>query len=166
MTIRIGQGFDIHPLVLGEKLVLGGVLIPYEKGLVGHSDADVLVHAVCDALLGAARLDDIGQNFPDTDNSFQDIYSITLLTEVSKKLSKIGIKVVNIDATVILEGPKIAPYIGDMRDNISKALGLSPLDKSISVKATTAEKLGFIGRGEGIAALAVALVDILDDPKN
>lgn len=155
--MRIGQGFDVHALVAGRKLVIGGVTIPYEKGLAGHSDADVLLHAICDALLGAAGLGDIGGHFPDSDPQYADIDSRMLLREVARKLGVQRLRVGNIDATVAAEAPRLAPHIPRMIGNIAADLGVAPA--RISVKATTTEQLGFIGRGEGIAALAVALLE-------
>jgi len=154
--MRIGQGFDAHALVGGRKLVIGGVVIPHEKGLAGHSDADVLIHAVCDALLGAAGLGDIGAHFPDTDQRFKDIDSRKLLREVARLLKERGLKAANVDATIIAQSPKMAPHIPAMRANLAADLGVSP--DAVNVKAKTTEKLGFVGRGEGIAAEAVALL--------
>lgn len=153
---RIGFGFDVHRLVSGRKLILGGVEIPFEKGLLGHSDADVLLHAVSDALLGAAALGDIGKHFPDTDARFKGISSIQLLMQVGKLLTDKGYLVGNIDTTIVLEKPKIAPYADGMRKNISLALGIN--EDQVSVKATTNEGLGFIGVGEGAVAYAVATI--------
>ena len=155
--MRIGQGFDVHAFVEGRKLVVGGVEIPYEKGLDGHSDADVLLHAICDALLGAAALGDIGWHYPDTDPSYQGMDSRTLLKEVGKKLGAQGYRIVNIDATIVAQAPRMAPHVARMTGNIAADLGLEPA--AVSVKATTTEMLGFTGRGEGIAALAVALIE-------
>jgi 2-C-methyl-D-erythritol 2,4-cyclodiphosphate synthase len=155
--MRIGQGFDVHPLVAGRKLVLGGVTIPHEKGLLGHSDADVLLHAICDALLGAAGLGDIGAHFPDTDQRYSDIDSRQLLREVARKLVTRQLQVGNIDATVVAEAPRLAPHIPRMIGNIAADLGVAPA--RISVKATTSEGLGLVGRGEGIASIAVALLE-------
>ena len=155
--MRIGQGFDVHPLVPGRKLVLGGVTIPHEKGLLGHSDADALLHAICDALLGAAGLGDIGAHFPDTDRRYSDIDSRQLLREVARKLVVRQLQVGNIDATVVAEAPRLAPHIPRMIGNIAADLGVAPA--RVSVKATTSEGLGLVGRGEGIAALAVALLE-------
>jgi len=155
--MRIGQGFDVHPLVPGRKLVLGGVTIPHEKGLLGHSDADALLHAICDALLGAAGLGDIGAHFPDTDRRYSDIDSRQLLREVARKLEVRQLQVGNVDATVVAEAPRLAPHIPRMIGNIAADLGVAPA--RISVKATTSEGLGLVGRGEGIAALAVALLE-------
>jgi 2-C-methyl-D-erythritol 2,4-cyclodiphosphate synthase len=154
--IRIGQGFDVHQLVAGRRCVIGGVDIPHEKGLDGHSDADVLLHAICDALLGAAALGDIGKHFPNTDERYKDIDSRQLLTHVAKLLQAKHFSIVNIDATVIAEAPKLAPYIEEMRANI--ASDCQVLLDTVNVKATTTEKLGFTGRGEGIAAEAVCLI--------
>lgn len=157
--MRIGQGYDIHVLAEGRKLIIGGVTIAYERGLLGHSDADVLLHAICDALIGAAALGDIGQHFPDTDPRFAGIDSRKLLREVAQLLRVRGYRVVNIDSTVIAQAPKLAPYIVAMRTNIAADLEVSLGD--VSVKAKTAEKLGALGRGEGIAAQAVVLIDAL-----
>ena len=154
--MRIGHGFDAHALVSGRKLVIGGVAIPHEKGLAGHSDADVLIHAVCDALLGAAGLGDIGTHFPDSDARYKDIDSRRLLREVARLLKERGLKAANVDATVIAQAPKMAPHIPAMRANLAADLGLVP--DAVNVKAKTTEKLGFVGRGEGIAAEAVALL--------
>jgi 2-C-methyl-D-erythritol 2,4-cyclodiphosphate synthase len=153
--MRIGQGFDVHPLAEGRKLVIGGVTIPYPKGLQGHSDADVLLHAICDALLGGAGLGDIGRHFPDSDARYAGIDSRSLLREVKKKLG--SFRILNIDATIIAEEPRMAPHIPRMIANIAADLGLEPAQ--INLKATTSERLGFVGRGEGIAAQAVALID-------
>ena len=154
--IRIGQGYDVHRLAEGRDLILGGVRIPYEKGLDGHSDADVLVHAIMDAMLGAAALGDIGLLFPDTDETYKGADSLVLLQAVNKRVREAGYEVVNIDATVIAQAPKLRPYIDEMRENISHALGIA-MD-NVSIKATTEEKLGFTGRKEGIAAQAVLLI--------
>ncbi len=157
--MRIGIGYDVHRLIEGRKLILGGVAIPFEKGLLGHSDADVLVHAINDALLGAAALGDIGTHFPDTDIKYKDISSILLLKEVKKILSEAGYKVVNIDSVICAERPKLSPYINEMRENIAAAL---TIDKNrVSIKATTTEKLGFEGREEGISSQAVCLIEKL-----
>ena len=155
--MRVGQGFDVHPLVRGRKLVIGGVEIQYDKGLDGHSDADVLLHAVCDALLGAAGLGDIGRHYPDTSAEFRGIDSRKLLRDVAAKLAKLNLRVVNVDATVIAQQPRIAPYMARMIGNIAADLGIEPA--MINVKATTTEHLGFLGRLEGIAAQAVALIE-------
>jgi 2-C-methyl-D-erythritol 2,4-cyclodiphosphate synthase len=154
--MRIGQGFDTHALVGGRDLVIGGVRIPYEKGLAGHSDADVLIHAVCDALLGAAGLGDIGAHFPDTDARYKGIDSRKLLREVAQLLRQRKLRVANVDATIIAQAPKMAPHIAAMRANLASDLGVAP--DAVNVKAKTTEKLGFVGRGEGIAAEAVALL--------
>jgi 2-C-methyl-D-erythritol 2,4-cyclodiphosphate synthase len=154
--MRIGQGFDVHALVAGRKLVIGGVEIPHEKGLDGHSDADVLLHAVCDALIGAAALGDIGTHFPDTDARYKGIDSRRLLREVALLLARRNWQVVNVDATIIAQAPKMAPFIGRMRENIAADLNIGA--DEVSVKAKTTERLGFTGRGEGIAAEAVALI--------
>jgi 2-C-methyl-D-erythritol 2,4-cyclodiphosphate synthase len=155
--MRIGQGFDVHPLVAGRPLVIGGVHIPYEKGLQGHSDADVLLHAICDALLGAAGLGDLGQHYPDSDAAFRGIDSRALLRDVAGKLKSQKLKVVNVDATVIAQEPRISPYKTRMIGNIAADLGVAPA--AVNVKATTTERLGFVGRVEGIAAQAVVLVE-------
>jgi 2-C-methyl-D-erythritol 2,4-cyclodiphosphate synthase len=153
---RIGTGYDVHRLVAGRKLIIGGVDIPFEKGLSGHSDADVLLHAICDALLGAAGLGDIGRHFPDTAPIYKDISSLMLLEEVRRQLAEAGYRVNNVDATIVAEKPKMAPHIPAMVTNIAAAI---KVDRStINVKATTTEGLGFAGRGEGMAAYAVALI--------
>lgn len=154
--MRIGTGYDVHRLEEGYRLIIGGVEIPYEKGLKGHSDADVLVHAVMDALLGAAALGDIGKLFPDTDEAYRGISSLKLLARVGEVLSENGYRVENIDATIIAQAPKMRPYIDTMRQNMADTLGLDL--SQISVKATTEEHLGFTGRGEGISAQAAALL--------
>lgn len=156
MTFRIGHGYDVHRLVEGRKLILGGVDIPYERGLLGHSDADVLVHAIMDALLGAAALGDIGKLFPDTDASYAGADSLKLLEDVMRALRDVGYELGNVDATVVAQKPKLATFIDEMRENIARAAGVDA-DK-ISVKATTEERLGFTGDGSGIAAHAVALI--------
>lgn len=155
--MRIGTGYDVHRLVEGRKLILGGVEIPFEKGLLGHSDADVLVHAVIDALLGAAALRDIGFHFPDSDPQYKGISSLVLLEKTGRMLSEKGYGIVNVDSTVIAQSPKISPYIPGMIRNIALALGI-PEDR-VNVKAKTEEGLGFTGSGEGIAAQAVAMID-------
>ena len=155
--MRIGQGFDVHALVPGRKLVIGGVEIPYTRGLQGHSDADVLLHAICDALLGAAGLGDIGQHFPDSDPAYSGIDSRKLLRGVSKKLKEQSLRLVNLDATIIAQEPRMAPHIPRMIGNIAADLEVAPA--LINVKATTTEHLGFLGRVEGIAAQAVALLE-------
>ena len=157
--MRIGQGFDIHALAEGRKLIIGGVTIPYQRGLVGHSDADVLLHAICDALIGAAALGDIGRHFPDTDPRYAGIDSRKLLREVAQLLRARRYRVVNIDATVIAQAPKLAPFILPMRENIAADLGTAV--EGVNVKAKTAERLGAIGRGEGIAADAVVLIETI-----
>lgn len=157
--MRIGQGFDVHALVAGRRLVIGGVEIPHAKGLQGHSDGDVLLHAICDALLGAAGLGDIGQHYPDSSPEYLEIDSRVLLRETAKKVAAAGYRVVNVDATVIAEAPRMAPHISRMIGNIAADLGVPP--EAINVKATTTEELGFTGRGEGIAAQAVALLDAI-----
>ena len=157
--MRIGQGYDVHRLVSNRKLILGGVEIPFEKGLDGHSDADVLVHAVMDAMLGAAALGDIGKLFPDNDDAFLGADSIVLLKRVREVLAQNGWQLSNLDATVIAQRPKLAPFIDTMRENI--ALALQTDVSNVSVKATTEEKLGFTGSGEGIAAHAVCLIERL-----
>lgn len=153
---RVGIGYDIHPLVKGRKLILGGVHIPFERGLLGHSDADVLLHAICDALLGAAALGDIGKHFPNTSRKYKNISSLTLLRHVGTLLKRERFEILNVDSTIILERPKVLPYSGRMVLAISRALGMK--SHQVSVKATTQEGLGFIGRGEGCAALAVASI--------
>ena len=154
--MRVGMGYDVHKLTEGRKLILGGVEIPYEKGLLGHSDADVLLHAIMDALLGAASLGDIGKHFPDTDPAYKGISSIKLLEAVGKLLEEKGYVVENIDATIIAQRPKLAAYRPQMAENIAHALKL-PVNR-VSVKATTEEGLGFTGRGEGISSQAICLV--------
>jgi len=154
--MRIGQGFDVHQLVAGRKLIIGGVDIPYDKGLLGHSDADVLLHAICDALLGAAALGDIGRHFADTDAQYKNIDSRILLREVARMVANEGFRIGNVDATIIAQAPKMAPHIQHMVENIAADLGVAM--NVINVKATTTEKLGYTGRGEGIAAQAVALL--------
>ncbi len=154
--MRIGQGFDVHQLVTGRKLIIGGVHIPYEKGLLGHSDADVLLHAICDALLGAAALGDIGQHFDDTDAEYKDIDSRILLRDVARKIGAAGYRIGNVDATIIAQAPMMAPHIPQMAANIAADLGIT--HNAVNVKATTTEHLGYTGRGEGIAAQAVVLL--------
>lgn len=155
--LRIGHGYDVHRLTEGRALILGGVTVPYERGLDGHSDADVLTHAVMDALLGAAALGDIGQLFPDNDDAFLNISSLTLLRRVAEALDGAGYQVVNIDATLIAQAPKVGPYRMAMRENLAGALGLEL--SQVNVKATTEERLGFTGDGSGMAAHAVALIE-------
>ena len=155
--IRIGHGYDVHRLTEGRKLILGGVNIPYAKGLLGHSDADVLVHAVMDSMLGALALGDIGKHFPDTSPEYEGADSISLLKKVSGIISEQGFSVGNIDSTIICQSPKLAPFIEQMRENIASAIGCEI--SRVSVKATTEEKLGFTGSGEGISAHAVCLLE-------
>lgn len=155
--MRIGHGYDVHRLIEGRRLVLGGVEIPFEKGLLGHSDADVLVHAVMDALLGAAGLGDIGGLFPDTDLAFAGISSLTLLDQVMDRLGAAGFRVGNVDATLLAQRPKLAPHIPQMRAKLAAHLGVDPA--RVNVKATTEEGLGFTGTGEGIAAHSVCLLE-------
>ena len=157
MSFRIGHGYDVHRLVTDRKLILGGVQIPYELGLDGHSDADVLIHAVCDALLGAAAMRDIGFHFPDSDGRYKGIESTKLLMRVNEMLKEKGFNIVNIDATVIAQKPKLSAYIPEMIKNISAALSIDI--SSVNVKATTEERLGFTGRGEGISAHAVCIIE-------
>ncbi len=159
-VVRVGQGFDVHPLVRGRILVIGGVAIPHDRGLDGHSDADVLLHAVTDALLGAAALGDIGTHFPDSDLQFRGADSRVLLREAVKRIAAAGYRVANLDSTIIAQEPKMAPHIPHMVVNIAADLGIEPA--CVSVKAKTTEHLGFIGRGEGIAAEAVALLERAD----
>ena len=156
--MRIGHGYDVHRLVSGRRLVLGGVDIPFELGLDGHSDADVLIHAVMDAIIGALGLGDIGRHFPDTSGEFKDISSMVLLDRVSSLLLERGASVINVDATLVIQRPKIAPYVDKMAENIAVALGIER--SAVNVKATTEENLGFTGRCEGISAHAVALIAI------
>ena len=155
--MRIGHGYDVHRLVEGRPLILGGVQIPHEKGLLGHSDADVLLHAVSDALLGAAGLRDIGYHFPDTDPTYKGADSLELLRVVGEKVAAKGYRVSNIDVTMIAQAPKLKPYILQMRDNIARVLGLDP--DRVNVKATTEEHLGFTGRKEGLSCHAVCLLE-------
>lgn len=155
-SFRIGQGFDVHQLIEGRKLTLCGVNVPHHKGLLGHSDADVAVHALCDALLGAAALGDIGRHFPDNDNQFKDIDSRRLLRQVVELLHSNGYTIGNVDLTIVAQAPKIMPFVEEMRANMALDLHLTILD--VSIKGTTTEHLGFTGRGEGIAAFAVALI--------
>lgn len=156
-NLRIGHGYDVHRLVEGRRLILGGVDIPWEKGLLGHSDADVLVHAIMDALTGAARLGDIGKLFPDTDPAYAGISSIKLLREVGRLLGEKGFEVVNIDATLLAQAPKVGPYRPQMAANVAEALGIDP--EQVNIKATTEEGLGFTGDGSGMAAHAVVLLE-------
>lgn len=159
--MRIGHGYDVHAFAAGRRLVLGGVEIPHEKGLLGHSDADVLCHAISDALLGAAALGDIGRHFPDTDPAYHQADSLLLLQQVVGLLEQKGYRVVNVDATLILQRPKIAPHVPAMRRNLAQAMQAAV--DAVSVKATTTEELGWEGRGEGVAAHAVALIET-DEP--
>ncbi len=156
MDFRIGTGYDVHRLTEGRRLILGGVDIPHSKGLLGHSDADVLIHAVMDAMLGAACLGDIGKHFPDTDPAYKGISSVLLLEKVTALLEKEGWQVGNVDATILAQKPKLAPYIEEMRANMAKAIRIDP--SRVSVKATTEEGLGFTGKEEGIAVQAVCLL--------
>jgi 2-C-methyl-D-erythritol 2,4-cyclodiphosphate synthase len=153
--MRIGQGFDVHALVAGRRLVVGGVAIPYARGLAGHSDADVLLHAICDALLGAAGLGDIGRHFPDSDAAYKDADSRALLKSVRKKIEPL--RVVNVDATILAQEPRMAPHVPRMVENIAADLGIPA--SAVNIKATTTEHLGFVGRAEGIAAQAVVLLE-------
>lgn len=155
--MRIGHGYDVHKLIKGRPLILGGVKIPFELGLLGHSDADVLLHAVCDSLLGAAALGDIGKHFPDSDEAFRNIDSRILLRKTAELLREKGYKVVNVDATVIAQKPKLSPFIAEMRDNIALDCGVSA--ECVNVKATTEEGLGFTGDLSGISAYAVCLIE-------
>ena len=159
--MRIGVGYDVHRLVMGRPLVLGGITIPFEKGLEGHSDADVLVHAACDALLGAASEGDIGRHFPDTDPRYKGIYSIRLLESTLHILRARGFSVVNLDAVVFAEAPKLQPYRDEMQATMARAMGIDP--QRVNVKATTAEGLGCIGRGDGIAAMCIVLLAEMKD---
>ena len=155
--MRIGHGYDVHKLIKDRKLIIGGVEIPYEMGLLGHSDADVLLHAICDSLLGAAALGDIGKHFPDTAKEYEGMDSLVLLKKVGEMIEKSGYSVCNIDATIIAQSPKMSPYIKTMRENIASALCIDV--SLVSVKATTEEGLGFSGRKEGISAHCVCLID-------
>ena len=155
--MRIGQGFDVHALTPGRRLVIGGVEIPHAKGLAGHSDADVLLHAICDALLGAAALGDIGMHFPDSNPDYRGADSRVLLKEVAKKIGAQGLRIVNIDATIIAQEPRMAPHVPKMIGNIATDLGVK--HAQVNIKATTTEGLGYTGRGEGIAAQAIALIE-------
>ena len=155
--MRIGIGYDVHRLVEGRKLVLGGVTIPFEKGLLGHSDADVLIHAACDALLGAAGLGDIGLHFPDTNQNLKDISSMIILSKTYNLLKEKGFTVINLDSTIMAEEPKITPFRETIQKNIARTIEIEP--ECVSVKATTLETLGMMGKGEGIAALCIALIE-------
>ena len=161
---RIGNGYDVHRLVEGRKLILGGIEIPFEKGLLGHSDADVLIHAIMDGLLGALALGDIGQHFPDTDDRYKGISSIKLLNHVKKLIDEKGFEIVNIDSQIVMQQPKLKPYIVRIRENLAKELGLS-LDR-VSVKATTEENLGFTGEGLGVKSYAVLLLRQINNDKS
>ncbi|WP_373217175.1 2-C-methyl-D-erythritol 2,4-cyclodiphosphate synthase [Ruminococcus sp. 5_1_39BFAA] len=162
--MRVGMGYDVHRLTKDRDLILGGVNIPWEKGLLGHSDADVLIHAIMDALLGAAALGDIGKHFPDTDPKYKGISSVLLLEHVAKLLEEKGFGITNIDATIIAQKPKMAPHIPQMRENIAKALGIET--SSLNIKATTEEGLGFTGREEGIASQAICLLYVRTPKKD
>ncbi|WP_279381248.1 2-C-methyl-D-erythritol 2,4-cyclodiphosphate synthase [Clostridium pascui] len=155
--MRVGIGYDVHKLVNGRKLILGGVHIPYEKGLLGHSDADVLIHAIMDSILGASALGDIGKHFPDTKEEYNGIDSLKLLKEVSKLIMEKNFKIVNIDSIIIAQSPKMAPYIETMKANISNILGIHA--NQVNIKATTEEGLGFTGRREGIAAQSICMIE-------
>lgn len=155
--MRVGFGYDSHRLVEGRKLILGGTCVPFERGLLGHSDADVLVHAVCDAILGALGAGDIGRQFPDTDPAYRDVSSLRLLARVKGLAAERGWQVINVDSTLVLERPKLAPYLGEMADHIAAVLGI-PAER-VSVKAKTNEGMGLVGAGEGAAAFAVALLE-------
>ncbi|KGK90633.1 2-C-methyl-D-erythritol 2,4-cyclodiphosphate synthase [Clostridium sp. HMP27] len=155
--MRVGIGYDVHKLISGRKLILGGVHIPYEKGLLGHSDADVLIHAIMDSILGACALGDIGKHFPDTKEEYKGIDSLKLLKEVSKLIMERNYKIVNIDSIIIAQSPKMAPYIETMKENISNILGIH--ENQINIKATTEEGLGFTGRKEGIAAQSICMIE-------
>ena len=156
MKFRVGHGYDVHKLVEDRKLIIGGVEIPHSKGLLGHSDADVLAHAICDALLGAAALGDIGKHFPDNDDRYKDVDSLVLLEKVCELIRNKGYEISNVDSTILAQAPKLRPYIDEMRGKLAKAMKLD-IDE-LSVKATTEERLGFTGREEGIAAHAVVLL--------
>ncbi len=156
MNIRIGQGFDVHAFAEGRRLVLGGVEIPHDRGLAGHSDADVLIHAICDALLGAAGMGDIGHHFPDDDDAWKGADSRDLLAHVVRLLARAGWRTGNVDATVIAQAPRLAPHLAAMRECLAGLLGVE--EACVNIKATTSERLGFTGRGEGMAAMAVALI--------
>ena len=156
LALRVGQGFDVHPFAEGRRLVLGGVEVPYHLGLAGHSDADVLIHAICDALLGAAGMGDIGHHFPDSDAAYAGVDSTKLLAHVVRLLAEAGWRLGNVDATVVAQRPKLAPYIDAMRARLAEVLAVA--QAQVNIKATTTERLGFCGRGEGIAAQAVVLI--------
>lgn len=159
--MRIGQGYDVHKLISGRRLIIGGVDIPFDKGLLGHSDADVLVHVVMDALLGAAGLGDIGRHFPDSDENYRDISSLVLLERVAQLLEEKTYIIENIDATIVAQKPKMAPYVNEMRENIAKTLNIAV--SQINIKATTEEGFGFTGAGEGISAYAICLITSVRD---
>ncbi|MBM3409075.1 MAG: 2-C-methyl-D-erythritol 2,4-cyclodiphosphate synthase [Betaproteobacteria bacterium] len=160
MNFRVGQGFDVHALVPGRKLLIGGVDIPHAFGLLGHSDADVLAHAITDALLGAAGLGDIGRHFPDTDERFSGADSLVLLAEAARRVREAGFRVCNVDATIVAQAPKMAPHIPAMVQRLASAIGID--DSRVNVKAKTTERLGFEGRGEGISAQAIAMLQELE----
>lgn len=155
--MRIGQGLDVHAFCEGRPLILGGIQIPFELGLAGHSDADVVIHAICDALLGAAALGDIGQHFPDNDPAFKNIDSQILLTNVIQQLGDLNYRIVNMDVSIIAQQPKLLPHMADMRSNLANVMGIEV--DTLNLKATTTEKLGFTGRKEGIAAMATVLIE-------
>ena len=155
--MRVGIGYDIHRLVKGRPLILGGVTIAYEKGLLGHSDADVLVHAICDALLGAAGLGDIGHHFPDTDPQFKDISSLKLLSKICHKLTEKKNRIINLDSIIFAEAPKLGSYRHEMQNTLAKEMNIAP--NGVNIKATTTEGLGMIGKGQGIGAMCVALIE-------
>jgi 2-C-methyl-D-erythritol 2,4-cyclodiphosphate synthase len=157
MGFRVGQGYDVHALVPGRRLVIGGVHIPHERGLLGHSDADVLAHAITDALLGAAGLGDIGRHFPDTDSQFAGVDSLVLLAEAARRVRNAGYWVGNVDATIVAQAPRMAPHIAEMNTRLARAIGIEVA--RVNVKARTTERLGFEGRGEGISAHAIALIE-------
>jgi len=161
--MRVGTGYDVHRLVEGRLLIIGGVKIPHSKGLLGHSDADVLLHAICDALLGAAALGDIGLHFPDNDDRYKDISSLLLLSRVGEMLNRRDYRIINIDSTVVAQHPRLAPYMQQMRENIAQALNITM--EQVNVKATTTEGLGFEGSGEGISAQAIVLLERIDQAK-
>jgi 2-C-methyl-D-erythritol 2,4-cyclodiphosphate synthase len=162
MALRTGLGFDVHALVPGRKLMIGGVEIPFDRGLLGHSDGDVLLHAICDALLGAAGLGDIGRHFPDTDDSLRGADSRLLMRSTAAQLHRTGFRILNVDATIIAQAPRMAPHIASMIACIAQTLGIA--ESQINIKAKTAERLGFTGRGEGIAAQAIALIEAVSPP--
>jgi 2-C-methyl-D-erythritol 2,4-cyclodiphosphate synthase len=164
MSVRVGNGFDVHALVAGRRLVIGGVVIPYERGLEGHSDADVLLHAIGDAILGALALGDLGRHFPDGDPRWKDADSRVLLRHIAGLMRERGFAIGNVDATVIAQAPRLAPHVAAMRANVAADLACTPDD--VGIKATTTERLGFAGRGEGIAAMASVLLVAPDPPQN